>query len=363
MGKKGSATAKIGLDYSAFEAGAKAVEKAVNNLNATVKTIATVTGAAYLFGKAIDGANSFRNSIKDNIVATLQWGEELANLAHGTGAFAGQLYTLQFAFEKGISNATAMRLLGNEAKLLNENAGVFRDASIKLAVVGERANGFWLGVTSKVAPLLDRIFDKITAMDFSAWGERIAEPFAKIGNVLVDAFTDGRLGDALMDVADLLGEAILESVMVALSKIFDFIKDQLGIISGTEAFNKMFGTDFKDEEPEQKDPFAGTKSKYDDLLGKYSHPYGIDTQPFEFAKQYKNFSVDSLQAIGGGGGVGSVSLADTALRQLNVQSQMLDVLRDLARNNPLSGVPLVGSTTDSGRVGYSMFQNASGGDF
>jgi len=347
MAAKGSAVARIGLDVSAFEKGAQAVFKSVNSINNSIKTIAAVTGGAFVFGALLEGANAFKDSITGNIASTLRFSEELANLSHATGLAAGAFLTLGFAREKGISNERAAKMLGAEAKAISDNASLFRDASIKLAVVGEKMKGFWLGVTEKAAPLLDKVFDKIIEFDFVSWGERIAKPFADIGAYLFQVLSDGRLAQVLMQLGAVLAGALANAfhyVYELATTLFDHMVDRLSVRL-ENAFK--YATSFsyiKAPMPEMpKLPKFGFDTRtladfekvvadWKSTLTKFDESSGVNRKdPFEFKKPYQNFGVDSLQAIGGGGGVGggTMSLIDTANKQLDVQQGMLQALNKI----------------------------------
>jgi len=124
MAKKGSATAKLGLDYSAFESGAKAVASIAKSMN-------TVVTAAVAFTAIKIGLNSF-DAIKTNVMDVLTLGESMANAAKIAGAATGQFMLFDAALQKGFSYKTAAALLGANAAILDKNASVFRDVSIKL---------------------------------------------------------------------------------------------------------------------------------------------------------------------------------------------------------------------------------------
>lgn len=347
MPAKGSATARVGLDVSAFEKGAQAIFKSVNAINSSIKTIAAVTGGAFIFGKLIEGANSFSQSIAGNITSTLQFSEELANLSHATGLAAGAFLTLGFAREKGISNERAAKLLGAEAKVLSENAGLFRDASIKLAVIGERMKGFWLGITEKAAPLLDRVFDKIITFDFVSWGEKIAKPFIDIGAFLFQVISDGRLAQTMKNLGAVLAGALANALNYAADvglKVFGYMADVL-VVKMENAFKHAIG--FNKRDKDMPDTPLIPEFKFDDKtladlnklianwkksIADFNAQSGNNREDkLEYTKPYQNFGVDSLQSIGGGGGVGggSMSLIDTANKQLDVQNGMLNALNKI----------------------------------
>jgi hypothetical protein len=368
------ARARIGLDTSAFEKGGAAVLKTVNAINTSIKTIAAVTGGAFLFGKAIEGALAFKNAIWENITASLKFGEELANLAHGTGAAAGALYTMQFAMEKGISNERAARMLGNEAKILSENAALFRDTSIKLSVIGERVKGFWLGVTEKAAPLLDRVFDKIINFNFASWGEKLAEPFANAGKMLFQIFEEGNVLEMIIKIGDLLGGVLIDAFKYAFqvaTTLFDYFTARLSVQIKNSMLALLSGPG--DDRARLKLPDSPTlpdhvlsdntnaqlKTITSDLgryLDRFNSKSGLNRlDPFESKKAYKNFGVDSLQSIGGGGGAGGgFGLVDIATQSLNVQKDMLRAIQN-AGNEGVVMEKKAQSSQYQSMMGYTSF--------
>jgi hypothetical protein len=204
MAKKGSASATIGLDYAAFEAGAKAVMKVCEQMGSFIKnTLAVAAGniLASAFNRGASALSSFFGSMRDNLANVFTLGESLANLSHATGMLTGDYLKFTTAAEKGITFSEAGKLLGRNAELMQKDAGLFRDISLKLFAVGERIQGFWIGVADKIAPVINPLLDRLIALDLSSWGQAFAEPIANAVKIIYQLAVDGNLWKTMGDFA------------------------------------------------------------------------------------------------------------------------------------------------------------------
>lgn len=204
MAKTGSASATIGLDYSAFEQGGKAVLeislKMSNFLKNTLAVAAgTVIGSA--FTAAAGAIKSFVGSIRSSLADIFSQGEAMANMAHATGMATDAYMKFRLAGEKGISVTEAGELLGRNAEIMRKDASIFRDISLKLYAVGERIQGFWLGVADKIAPVLNPLLDRLTALDLSTWGQAFAKPIADAVAIIYQLALDGQLWKTMGELA------------------------------------------------------------------------------------------------------------------------------------------------------------------
>lgn len=204
MAKKGSASATIGLDYSAFESGSKAVMKCCEQMGSFIKNTLAVAAGNILsaaFAKGANALSSFFSAMKDNLVNIFTAGEQMANLAHATGMAAGQYMQFVTAAEKGVTFSEAGKLLGKNADIMTRDAGMFRDISLKLYAVGERIQGFWLGVADKIAPVINPLLDRLVALDLSGWGQAFAEPIANAVKIIYQLAADGKLWQTMGEFA------------------------------------------------------------------------------------------------------------------------------------------------------------------
>ncbi len=83
-------------------------------------------------------------------------------------------------FANGDAIGDAATLLGNQAKLLDENSAIFSDITSKLHSVGSKMQGFFVGMAARIAPVLKPLLDGFAKMDFSGMGEQIGDVIAFI---------------------------------------------------------------------------------------------------------------------------------------------------------------------------------------
>jgi hypothetical protein len=112
------------------------------------------------------------------------------------------------------------KVLGNQAKLLLQNAGVFGKASDILGLTGNKIRGFFVGIASEIVPQLMNVLEKSEKLDFSKAGvtagkelsmfalagKQIAIYMADIANVVVRAFS--KAAEILFAPAMFLGKLL-----------------------------------------------------------------------------------------------------------------------------------------------------------
>lgn len=236
MAKTGSAQAVIGLDYSAFEQGGKAVLeislKMSNFLKNTLAVAAgTVIGSA--FTAAAGAIKSFVGSIRSSLADIFTQGGAMANMAQATGMATDAYMKFRLAGEKGISVTEAGEILGRNAEIMRRDASIFRDVSLKLYAVGERIKGFWLGVADKIAPVINPLLDRLTALDLTSWGQAFAKPIADAVAIIYQLAVDGQLWKTMGELAaaafkyagEVLGKLVAlftsEGFAIALKSLMD----------------------------------------------------------------------------------------------------------------------------------------------
>lgn len=89
--------------------------------------------------------------------------------------------------------------INNQADILDHSAALFQDTSISLKRAGINFESLFLGVASRVAPLIKEIADYFAKVDLSAWGQEIGDAIALIGQ----AIKDGTIADILLDELEL----------------------------------------------------------------------------------------------------------------------------------------------------------------
>ena len=413
MAKKGSASATIGLDYSGFQTGANAVIKIAGQMATMIRDTLSVAAGTLLAGAFSKGAgaiSSFFRSMKDNLAGIFTAGEEMANLATATGMATGAYMKFQLATEKGINMEEAGRLLGKNADIMQKDAGIFRDVSLKLYAVGERIQGFWLGVADKIAPVINPLLDRLVALDLSEWGKKFAQPIADAVAIITQLALDGTLWKTMGELAaaafqyagEVLGKVIgiystegftqglsslWEGIKSAAAYLYDVLKNAVGsafayiglgivkygnylweLIDGIAAFSSIMsdedakgrkevrdsnfvnlkdGVDTQFNVPEIQTKSGGiideikkaletTKFGTPELMERIStalEKFQTKTAPGADKNSnlsaIQNFGVSSLAAVGGGGGVGFVSLTEHAATQTRTQGEIRDDVRRL----------------------------------
>jgi len=174
--KTNEARAKVTLDSSSFEGGAKSVAAAAEAMGSAVKKAFAVAGAAVV---SIAGMRAIANAAQD----VLELGERMANAGNAARISAGHMYLFAASIQKGVGLGTMAKLIGENGEALQRSANTFRDVSIKLWAVGEKIRGFWIGLMERVAPVLSKLLD-------------------------------GALGKSLVDAGNSFGDAIVSAVAV-----------------------------------------------------------------------------------------------------------------------------------------------------
>lgn len=212
--KTSTAQAKVALDSDPFVKSAQAISQAAKDMSAAVATALETAGVALA---AVFGVKAF-SGIVDQIHSVIKLGESMANAGHAANRAAGEFYLFHNAVDKGISIKTAAKLIGDNAEVLNRSAGVFRDVAIKLWAVGEKIQGFWLGLVDRLAPVLSKLLDGALAVNLVSAGQKFG-----------DAIVNG-----LETLYQLTKDGTLETTILKAFKIaFDYGEERLIYFSGT----------------------------------------------------------------------------------------------------------------------------------
>ncbi len=99
--------------------------------------------------------------------------------------------------DKGFGQAAEQ--VGNQAELLNKDAAIFDDISDKLATVGLKVQGFFVGVADRVAPVIKPLLDRFATLDLSSLGQQVGDFVA----LFIQAFQDGKLGEIVLTSMEL----------------------------------------------------------------------------------------------------------------------------------------------------------------
>lgn len=198
MAKTSEAKAKVTLDSAQFEKAAKAIADAAQSMSATVGAAMVTAGTALL---AVFGAKGL-GAIVDSAKGVLDLGEAMANAGKRAGLAAGQFMIFHDAMEKGVSRKTMAGLIGDNAAVLDRSAGMFRDVTIKLWAVGQKIQGFWLGLMERVSPVLSKMLDGALAVSLVNAGQKFGGALANAVKVFTDLSENGKLGDTFMKAVE-----------------------------------------------------------------------------------------------------------------------------------------------------------------
>ena len=118
-------------------------------------------------------------------------------------------------------SAEARDALGQQAKIMADNAAYFDSITDKLGTAGIKLRGFFVGVASSLVPNLMQAADALNSVDFSIVGKQIGVVLAGV----IDVFASGKLGDAfflsmkiaIMKTINLFVQSFLQAIAVVLS--------------------------------------------------------------------------------------------------------------------------------------------------
>lgn len=125
----------------------------------------------------------------------------------------------------GLDDATAA--LGNQARLMAENAGIFDKITDTFGTAATKLQGFFVGMASAVAPQLLAAVDAFQNIDLSGLGEQI-------GNVVAVFLQAIQSGDAWSAV----GEALSAAFIFAINTSFELMRAQ--IAASGQLFIELF---------------------------------------------------------------------------------------------------------------------------
>jgi len=105
----------------------------------------------------------------------------------------------------GLDDAAAA--VGNQARLMRDNAGVFDRITDVLGTAATKLQGLFVGMASEVAPMILSAVEAFNSIDLSGLGQQIGSVVA----IVLEAFSSGTLGTLVMES---LNAAFIASVNV-----------------------------------------------------------------------------------------------------------------------------------------------------
>lgn len=222
----GLAVDKLMVLQTAFQQaglGAEEVQPVVNKMQKAIETAATEGGtAATAFDKLglsvgkLSGMNAEEQlSAVGEAISKIQNPTQKAAAAMEIFGKSGGKMLALFA-SGGLDDAAAA--VGKQAQIMKDNAGVFDKVTDILGTAATKLQGLYVGIASKVAPMLLEAVEAFNSVDLSGLGEQIGT----IVSVVLEAFSTG-----------VLGQLTLESMKYAFVWAVNFVSSALaGVFSG-----------------------------------------------------------------------------------------------------------------------------------
>jgi len=116
------------------------------------------------------------------------------------GKSGGEMLAL-FGNASAFTDAAAE--VGSQAEIMNRNAALFDDISDKMALVGLKVQGFFVGIADYVAPVIKPLLDWFASQDLAAQGQAFGLAIA----TAITMLTDGTIGSTLLLMAQNAGMA------------------------------------------------------------------------------------------------------------------------------------------------------------
>jgi hypothetical protein len=176
MATRGSAVLSIGLNTSAFTAGARVVLNMQKTLAAGFASVArTAAGVATGIGMT-----RFVSQLSRSVTEVTELAREFDNIKAASGVIASQVQAMRFSREQRVSFSTAQDLLGDSGKVWDKYAGAIRDASVRWAAASERAQAAWAAIIGEIAPVFSRIMEDFRKVDLIGMAQ-------KFGRIVADS--------------------------------------------------------------------------------------------------------------------------------------------------------------------------------
>ena len=121
-------------------------------------------------------------------------------------------------FESGGGLGQAAVAIGRQAKLLDENAGVFQAISVKLGYVGLKLQGFFVGVAARLSGTILPLLDKFQSLDLSSIGEKFGDGLIRGAQFVVGAFQNPKAFIGVATDAFVYGMMQAGNVLIAAIK-------------------------------------------------------------------------------------------------------------------------------------------------
>ncbi len=128
------------------------------------------------------------------------------------GRSGGKLLSL---FGEGGAMDAAGISIGRQAKLMDENSGIFDAISVRLERVGTKLQGFFVGVASKLQNVILPLLDKIERLDLASAGEKFGDGLIRGTQALVGAFKNPKAAISLLVDGMTFGMLSVGNILIA----------------------------------------------------------------------------------------------------------------------------------------------------
>jgi len=223
--------------------------------------------------------------------------------------------------------------IGNQAKLMMENAGYFDRITDVLGTAGSKLQGLFVGMASRIVPPILFAVEQLNAMDLSKLGETLGDGLKAATDAFewwFDNFSSAG-GDTLWTTMKLQGALWINEMANGLRSVFRMnaveLIDTQPLIDKLQANQDMI--DFKK---------TGRDRAKSELMDKYKfnqpefdpNKYSGGLLPTE-AKVDIGSQLSSLQKVGGAsGGIGGGIVQDQlGYQTLRIQTEIRDYMRDM----------------------------------
>jgi len=207
-----------GVEGEVFGAIVNKMQKSIHDLGRGLSTQKSAFGILGLAFKDLEEMSP--DEQLDSIIRALK---QLPNLTKKIGAardIFGRQGSRIFAAifdEEGMEKA--VRTLGKQVELLDKNAITFDRISDVIGGIGKKIQGFFVGISDKIAPELLELAEKWTNLDFAEQGQTLGEEIKKWFNGDGWQETVRVISDSLTAAAIQFGKALSEAVGIALGEL------------------------------------------------------------------------------------------------------------------------------------------------
>lgn len=220
----GIAIDKLMVMQTAFQQaglGADEVQPVINKMQKAIESAATSGGpAAEAFNRIGLSASKLSAMTADEQLQAV--GDAVARIENPTQRAA----TAMEIFGKSGGRALALfaagglddaaKAVGNQARLMKENAGVFDRVTDVLGTAAAKMQGLFVGMASNIAPMLMDAVNAFNSIDLSGIGQQLGAAVA----IVLEAFSEGKLGTLALESLKYAFTWVVNFASSALAAVF-----------------------------------------------------------------------------------------------------------------------------------------------